>query len=44
VEALVGAGQVAAFVTAAAEREVQARTLDQLASNHNNHNIVDETP
>jgi DNA-binding transcriptional MerR regulator len=44
VEALVGAGQVAAFVTAAAEREVQARTLDHLASNHNNHNIVDETP
>ncbi|MCX5091410.1 MerR family transcriptional regulator [Streptomyces sp. NBC_00365] len=44
VEALVGAGQVAAFVTAAAEREVQARTLDHLTSNHNNHNIVDETP
>jgi DNA-binding transcriptional MerR regulator len=42
VEALVGAGQVAAFVTAAAEREVQARTLDYLASNHTNHNIVDE--
>jgi DNA-binding transcriptional MerR regulator len=44
VEALVGAGQVAAFVTAAAEREVQARALDHLTSNHNNHNIVDETP
>jgi DNA-binding transcriptional MerR regulator len=44
VEALVGAGQVAAFVTAAAEREVQARTLDRLASNHDNHYIVDETP
>jgi hypothetical protein len=44
VEALVGAGQVEAFVTAAAEREIQARTLDHLASNHNNHNIVDEIP
>jgi hypothetical protein len=44
VEALVGAGQVEAFVTAAAEREIQARTLDHLASNHNNHKIVDETP
>lgn len=44
VEALVGAGQVAAFVTAAAEREVQARTLDHLAVNHVNINIVGETP
>ncbi|MEU8621167.1 MerR family transcriptional regulator [Streptomyces sp. NPDC048623] len=33
VERLVGAENVAAFVTAAAEREVQKRTLDTLASN-----------
>ncbi|MEW1615228.1 MULTISPECIES: MerR family transcriptional regulator [unclassified Streptomyces] len=32
VEALVGADRVAAFVTAAAEREVQARTLNTLAA------------
>ncbi|MEV7344855.1 MerR family transcriptional regulator [Streptomyces sp. NPDC093544] len=44
VERLVGAGQVAAFVTAAAEREVQARTLDQLTSNHYKNPIVDELP
>lgn len=44
VEKLVGAGQVAAFITAAAEREVQARTLDQLATNHNKEPIVDELP
>ncbi|GGN66584.1 hypothetical protein GCM10011579_038170 [Streptomyces albiflavescens] len=43
VEGLVGAGQVAAFITAAAEREVQARTLDRLASNHGNNSKVDET-
>jgi DNA-binding transcriptional MerR regulator len=36
VEKLVGSEQIAAFITAAAEREVQARTLDTLASNHNN--------
>ncbi|WP_424569162.1 MerR family transcriptional regulator [Streptomyces sp. CH-036] len=34
VQELVGAEQVAAFVAAAAEREVQARTLDALASSH----------
>ncbi|MFD4525111.1 MerR family transcriptional regulator, partial [Streptomyces sp. NPDC058470] len=44
VEKLVGAGQVAAFVAAAAEREVQARTLDQLTANHNKNPIVDELP
>ncbi|MFF4350522.1 MerR family transcriptional regulator [Streptomyces sp. NPDC001530] len=43
VERLVGAEQVAAFVTAAAEREVNSRTLDQLASNYVNRNKVDET-
>lgn len=44
VETLVGSGQVAAFVAAAAERELQARTLDHLTSNYNNHNTVGETP
>ncbi|MFE2609482.1 MerR family transcriptional regulator [Streptomyces mirabilis] len=44
VETLVGSAQVAAFVAAAVEREVQARTLDHLASNYNNHNVVGETP
>jgi hypothetical protein len=44
VEKLVGAGQVAAFVAAAAEREVQARTLDQLTANHDKNPIVDELP
>lgn len=39
---LVGADQVAAFVAAAAEREVQARTLDALASSHSITNKVDE--
>lgn len=34
VQDLVGRDNVAAFVTAAAEREVQARTLDTLASSH----------
>ncbi|MBH0243472.1 MerR family transcriptional regulator [Streptomyces cavourensis] len=42
VQELVGADQVAAFVTAAAEREVQARTLDVLASSHAIANKVDE--
>nr|WP_272899626.1 MerR family transcriptional regulator [Streptomyces sp. CBMAI 2042] len=42
VQDLVGADQVAAFVTAAAEREVQARTLDALASSHAIANKVDE--
>ncbi|MGW7263108.1 MerR family transcriptional regulator [Streptomyces sp. NPDC054842] len=32
VESLVGAGNAAAFITAAAEREVQSRTLDALAA------------
>ncbi|MFD7001962.1 MerR family transcriptional regulator [Streptomyces mirabilis] len=44
VETLVGSGQVAAFVAAAVEREVQARTLDHLTSNYNNHNAVGEPP
>ncbi|MFE3411387.1 MerR family transcriptional regulator [Streptomyces mirabilis] len=44
VETLVGSAQVAAFVAAAVEREVQARTLDHLTSNYNNHNVVGETP
>ncbi|MEV5607106.1 MerR family transcriptional regulator [Streptomyces sp. NPDC052225] len=34
VRALVGPENVSAFITAAAEREVQARTLDSLATNH----------
>ncbi|MFG2772615.1 MerR family transcriptional regulator [Streptomyces sp. NPDC048350] len=34
VQRLVGAENAAAFITAAAEREVQTRTLDSLASNH----------
>ncbi|MGW7395339.1 MerR family transcriptional regulator [Streptomyces cyaneofuscatus] len=42
VQDLVGADQVAAFVAAAAEREVQARTLDMLASSHSMANKVDE--
>ncbi|MFJ5273593.1 MerR family transcriptional regulator [Streptomyces sp. NPDC088358] len=44
VERLVGKDQVAAFVAAAAEREVQARSLDQLATNHAARRIVDERP
>ncbi|MFF2997469.1 MerR family transcriptional regulator [Streptomyces sp. NPDC057950] len=44
VERLVGTEQVAAFVTAAAERELRARTLDQLAANHVASGMVDETP
>ncbi|MFE1949569.1 MerR family transcriptional regulator [Streptomyces sp. NPDC059524] len=36
VRTLVGPEHVSAFIAAAAEREVQARTLDSLASNHNN--------
>ncbi|WP_369247734.1 MerR family transcriptional regulator [Streptomyces sp. R41] len=43
VERLVGAEQVAVFITAAAEREVQARTLDRLTSNHSNTSKIDET-
>ncbi|MFD5521172.1 MerR family transcriptional regulator [Streptomyces sp. NPDC127066] len=44
VERLVGVEHVAAFVTAAAERELQARTLDRLAANSAHHAIVDEVP
>ena len=44
VTALVGAGNAAAFITAAAEREVQARTLDHLASNHAKSSKLDEPP
>ncbi|WP_374214559.1 MerR family transcriptional regulator [Streptomyces sp. Je 1-79] len=42
VQGLVGAENVAAFVTAAAEREVQTRTLDALASNHHEESGVDQ--
>uniref|UniRef100_A0AAU2W276 MerR family transcriptional regulator n=1 Tax=Streptomyces sp. NBC_00008 TaxID=2903610 RepID=A0AAU2W276_9ACTN len=42
VEALVGREQAAAFITAATEREVQARTLDTLASSHANLKHLDE--
>ncbi|MFF8533872.1 MerR family transcriptional regulator [Streptomyces sp. SAS_267] len=44
VESLVGVEHAAAFVTAATEREVQARTLDRLAANNAHHSIVDEMP
>ncbi|MFE2133741.1 MerR family transcriptional regulator [Streptomyces sp. NPDC059466] len=44
VERLVGAEQVAAFVAAAAERELQARTLDRLTANHPTSNLIDEKP
>ncbi|MET8284990.1 MerR family transcriptional regulator [Streptomyces sp. NPDC005132] len=44
VERLVGTEQVAAFVAAAAERELQARTLDRLATNHAASSMIDETP
>ncbi|WP_406373165.1 MerR family transcriptional regulator [Streptomyces sp. NBC_00647] len=44
VELLVGAENAAEFVTAAAERELQARTLDRLAANHARNSIVDEIP
>ncbi|WP_435297738.1 MerR family transcriptional regulator [Streptomyces sp. YPW6] len=43
VQALVGPDQVAAFIAAAAEREVQARALDALASSHTRVPKVDET-
>ncbi|MBK6041530.1 MerR family transcriptional regulator [Streptomyces sp. MBT55] len=42
VQELVGADQVVAFVAAAAEREVQARTLDALTSSHARANKVDQ--
>ncbi|MFF2603695.1 MerR family transcriptional regulator [Streptomyces californicus] len=41
VESLVGAEAVAAFVTAATEREVQARTLDGLTATHTKTGKVD---
>ncbi|MFD7748298.1 MerR family transcriptional regulator [Streptomyces sp. NPDC059698] len=44
VQDLVGADRVAAFVTAATEREVQARTLDHLAATHMKTGKVDEVP
>ncbi|MET9888632.1 MerR family transcriptional regulator [Streptomyces sp. NPDC006465] len=44
VELLVGAENAAEFVTAAAERELQARTLDRLAANSARSSIVDEIP
>ncbi|MEU8794403.1 MerR family transcriptional regulator [Streptomyces sp. NPDC048643] len=44
VESLVGAEHAAEFVTAATERELRARTLDRLATNHSKHGIVDEIP
>ncbi|NED04413.1 MerR family transcriptional regulator [Streptomyces sp. SID6648] len=43
VQELVGADRMAAFVAAAAEREVQARALDALASSHARANKVDQT-
>ncbi|WP_405700233.1 MerR family transcriptional regulator [Streptomyces sp. NBC_01383] len=42
VERLVGRGHVSAFVAAATEREVQARTLDTLASSHANAQQIDQ--
>ncbi|MFF5974954.1 MerR family transcriptional regulator [Streptomyces sp. NPDC012769] len=44
VERLVGAENVAAFVAAAAEREVQTRTLDTLASNAANSEQIVQAP
>ncbi|MFD7792304.1 MerR family transcriptional regulator [Streptomyces sp. NPDC059759] len=44
VERLVGAEHVDEFVTAATERELQARSLDRLAANRRNHSIIDEAP
>ncbi|TWG04436.1 MerR-like DNA binding protein [Streptomyces brevispora] len=42
VEGLVGREHVAAFITAAAERELQARALDALASSHKNTGQIDQ--
>ncbi|MBO0917869.1 MerR family transcriptional regulator [Streptomyces laculatispora] len=42
VERLVGRGHISAFVAAATEREVQARTLDTLASSHANAEQIDQ--
>ncbi|MCX5132145.1 MerR family transcriptional regulator [Streptomyces sp. NBC_00340] len=44
VEGLVGAEHVAEFITAATERELHARSLDQMMANHSNHSIIDEAP
>lgn len=42
VEGLVGRENAAAFITAATEREVQARTLDSLATSHHNSRSIDQ--
>ncbi|MER5211373.1 MerR family transcriptional regulator [Streptomyces sp. NPDC002838] len=44
VEALVGQERAAEFITLAAEREVRARTLDRLTSNHGSSADLDESP
>ncbi|WP_028804047.1 MerR family transcriptional regulator [Streptomyces sp. 142MFCol3.1] len=44
VAGLVGPSQVAAFVTAATEREVQARALDHLTANHVKCRMIDQSP
>ncbi|WP_128435495.1 MerR family transcriptional regulator [Streptomyces cyaneus] len=44
VERLVGPDQASSFIALAAEREVQARVLDQLAASHSSSADLDETP
>jgi hypothetical protein len=44
VRRVVGAENAAAFIAAAAEREVQARKLDDLASTHANGKDIDQVP
>ncbi|MFG2521133.1 MerR family transcriptional regulator [Streptomyces sp. NPDC048527] len=44
VQSLVGAENVAEFIAVATEREVQARALDTLTSNHRNSTPVDQMP
>ncbi|MEU6702377.1 MerR family transcriptional regulator [Streptomyces wuyuanensis] len=44
VEALVGPEHTAAFIAAAAEREVHTRTLDALAARRRDHGEVDQRP
>ncbi|MFC9454223.1 MerR family transcriptional regulator [Streptomyces sp. NPDC058430] len=44
VQSLVGAESVAEFIAAATEREVQARALDTLTSNHRKTTSVDQMP
>ncbi|MET9516223.1 MerR family transcriptional regulator [Streptomyces sp. NPDC002994] len=44
VRRLVGPGNAAAFIAAATEREVQARTLDSFAANHRTAGEVGQTP